>query len=358
MESKEEFQPHVPDAPHGTGPLPRADEKPRARKPQIEILEIRDDFVKFVLSNTDISMANSLRRVLIAEVPTICIDIVEIEANSSVLMDEMLAHRLGLMPLVSKRVDMMKYQRDCDCQGGCEMCQVNMSLDVVNVKDEPMLVTAADIVTEDNQFDVKPVTTRTLQEESSSSSSSTELAASSAGQAAGVNTDIVLVKLGKNQELKFTAKAIKGIGKEHAKWSPVATATYQMEPDVRINEKEMESLDENAKQEFVASCPTGVYYYNEIEQRVEVADPLRCMYCQECVRKSEELNIPNLVSIAPKPGRFIFSVEGTGSISVDQVVMMAMDALAGKLSMIEEAIHEEIEKGGMMDGGDTGSTYH
>jgi len=43
---------------------------PYARKPNIEILELKEDFIQFELSNTDLSVANALRRIMMAEVPT------------------------------------------------------------------------------------------------------------------------------------------------------------------------------------------------------------------------------------------------------------------------------------------------
>lgn len=74
-------------------------EMPNPRFPQIEIQELRDDFIKFELSDTDASVANAIRRVMIAEVPTLAIDLVSIEINTSVMTDEFLAHRLGMIPL-------------------------------------------------------------------------------------------------------------------------------------------------------------------------------------------------------------------------------------------------------------------
>jgi DNA-directed RNA polymerase II subunit RPB3 len=69
------------------------------RIPRIEIKELQKYHVKFELLDADLAIANSLRRIMISEVPTMAIDLVEVKENTSVLHDEFIAHRLGLVPL-------------------------------------------------------------------------------------------------------------------------------------------------------------------------------------------------------------------------------------------------------------------
>ena len=86
-------------------------------KPPIEILDSQDGILKFKISRIDVSVANALRRTMIAEVETLAITTVTIEENSGVLHDEFLAHRLGLVPFRHVRglagIREMKLNRLC-----------------------------------------------------------------------------------------------------------------------------------------------------------------------------------------------------------------------------------------------------
>ena len=84
------------------------------QEPTVRIRELKKDRVNFVLGNVDLAFANSLRRVVMADIPSIAIDMVEIEINTTVLPDEFIAHRLGMVPLISSNCDeAIRYTRVC-----------------------------------------------------------------------------------------------------------------------------------------------------------------------------------------------------------------------------------------------------
>jgi len=277
----------------------------------------------FVLSKTDASVANALRRVMIAEVPTMAIDLVEITENTSVLNDEFIAHRLGLIPLVSTRVDDFKYTRDCGCTGRCEDCSVTFDLDVKCDAEQTLYVTSQDLQCQDASRDVVPVD---LMDESGHGSSS--------------NAGILIVKLRKNQHLKLKAIAKKGVGKEHAKWQPTCGVVFQYDPEITLNHARLEEHDATRKADWVKSCPTKVYKYNDKTNQVEIEDARNCTFCNECKLKAAQLGKPDLVHIGMKPERFIFTVETTGSLRPDEVVFSALSVLKEKLTNLSEKIRE------------------
>jgi len=300
--------------------------------PEIEILTINSEFIKFVLSKCPLYLANALRRVMIAEVPTMAFDFVEIQENSSVLHDEFIAHRIGLIPLVSDNADQFSYSRDCECDGFCPKCSVKFKLDFEN--DDPIeskMVTSLHLVNEtdcddytdrDRCASVIPVDYREFNAES--------------------NVDdtydpIVIVKLGPGQRLKFTALAKKGISKEHAKWQPVSAVGFQPDPIIDIDQEEVMKLTPEQKQQFVDSCPTNVF---KVEAGQIIAEtPRNYHFTDDCITLAkEEFEMPNLVKIQAAEDRFIVTVESVGSLKPQDIVTRALDVLMDKLDNINRAL--------------------
>lgn len=77
-------------------------------------------------------------QVILSHVPTIAIDLVEIDENSSVLNDEFIAHRLGLIPILSRRAGDMK--SPFESEGDDDFTEVTFNLDMKCTDDSTMIV--------------------------------------------------------------------------------------------------------------------------------------------------------------------------------------------------------------------------
>ena len=106
-------------------------------------------------------MANALRRIIISEVPTMAIEMVQVAENTSCLNDEFVAHRIGLIPLVSENVERFEFHGQCQCEGFCRRCSVRYQLKKVCPPTMEMVeVTSNDIKLEpgeDETHGVAPV---------------------------------------------------------------------------------------------------------------------------------------------------------------------------------------------------------
>ncbi len=150
---------------------------------KFHVLEKSDKKITFILEDTDAGFANALRRIMANEIPTMAIENVDFEENSSGLFDEIIAHRLGLVPLRYNR-KIYRTKDKCRCGGkGCSSCEVVLVLE----KTGPAIVKAGDMKSSDDS--VQPT-----------------------------DPEIHIVELYENQRLKLEAVAQLGFGKDHAKW--------------------------------------------------------------------------------------------------------------------------------------------
>jgi DNA-directed RNA polymerase II subunit RPB3 len=266
---------------------------PYANRSKIFITELTNGNVKFTLIDTDLSVANALRRVFLAEVPTVAIDYVNIETNNSVLNDEFLALRLGLVPLVSDEiVERMTYHRDCTCTDSCPDCTVHFTLHVICSTDAPRSVYTTDLNSE-NQFVVRTADTEETEEGSGRD-----------------NHGILLAKLRRGQEIKLTARARKGFGKEHAKWSPCAAVAFEYDPDNALRHTLLTKTDEWPRSEFSA------------------------------LKNSDEREAP----YEPHgiPTQFYLNVESSGALKPENIVLAGLRVLKQKLSDLQTQLSQQI----------------
>ncbi|KAG5651770.1 hypothetical protein H0H81_007523 [Sphagnurus paluster] len=199
------------------------------QEPTVHIRELKKDSVNFVLKNVDLAFANSVRRVMMADIPTVAIDMVEIEINTSVLPDEFIAHRLGMVPLGSSNCDeAIRNTRDCTCLAGCDSCSIMLLLDVQCNDHSTMDVTS-------HHLDVVPPGTPGTWSQEGDSEAGEELSKRGEGFGRPVGKDdgsppILICKIRKGQHLKLKCVAKKGIAKEHAKWSPCSAVSFEYDP--------------------------------------------------------------------------------------------------------------------------------
>ncbi|KAF8906526.1 DNA-directed RNA polymerase [Gymnopilus junonius] len=245
-------------------------------EPTVRIRELKKDRVNFVLGNVDLAFANSLRRVMMADIPTVAIDMVEIETNTTVLPDEFIAHRLGMIPLISTNCDeAIRYTRDCICLAGCAFCSMMLVLDVACHDDNTMDVTS-------DHLEVIPY--QQADEDTSPQDDS--------GEELSKRTEFFGHPVGKrNCQGACEILPCSAVSFEYDPHNKLRHTTYWYETDVKAEWP----LSENAKEE-------------------------------EAPRDDEPFDFN------AKPNKFYFEVETDGSLSPQEVVMKGLSELQTKLA--------------------------
>lgn len=268
---------------------------------KIDFSSIGADSTSFVLNGSDIAFANALRRSMQSEVMSFAIEDVRIYDNTSALFDEMLAHRLGLIPLTT---DLQSYiPRDqCSCGGkGCAQCTVTLTMSV----EGPRMVISEDLISQDPA--VQPAV----------------------GQ-------VPIVKLEKNQKVVLEAQAILNRGLVHSKWQPVTICGYKnyplITPDTRCDGCGL----------CVDKCPMNILEVKGGKIAVKEGQDTQCSLCRLCEQECLNSGIGDepAIHIDRDQGRFIFSMESDGSLPASEILKQGLLYLKTQSDELLEALSE------------------
>jgi DNA-directed RNA polymerase subunit D len=211
--------------------------------PSVNILERADEKIVIKFNNVPRQYINAIRRTSISEVPTLAIDDVVILENSSVMHDEAIAHRLGLIPLLTN-LDRFVMPHECDCKStlGCSKCRVLLVLDS-EANEKTKVVMSGELVSEDEL--IKPV-----------------------------SKDIPIITLAPGQKLKFEAYARLGIGRDHAKWQPTSAAIVKDGKDenesILVIETNKALTAEETLMAAIDKINSKIKNFNHIIQHLEI----------------------------------------------------------------------------------------
>ncbi|MFO7925167.1 MAG: DNA-directed RNA polymerase subunit D [Halobacteriota archaeon] len=240
---------------------------------EVTFIERNERSATFLVRGVTPAFANGIRRAMIADVPTLSVDTVRVIENSSVMFDEQIALRLGLIPLTTPD----DYEPD-DI--------VTLAIDV----EGPATAYSGDLVSSDDQV-----------------------------QPADVNVPIIELKEG--QRLELEADAGLGYGKDHAKYQGGVAVGYRHLQRVEIGAEKGDYEDDDPQ------IIRGV-----IEEDGELIET-------ESFDNDLSQRYPGKeVTVEDVPNAFVFDAETDGSMSIDELVLKAVETLRIRADELEDAV--------------------
>jgi DNA-directed RNA polymerase subunit D len=251
---------------------------------KVKTLELKGNKGVIKIEDTAVYFVNSLRRVMLAELPKLAIDDVIIYDNTSALFDEMIAHRLGLIPIPTD-LKIMAFRNQCKCEGkGCPSCTVRYTLS----KEGEGVVYSGDLQPEHPSFAI----TETL---------------------------IPIVELGKEQRVILEVEAVLGRGRDHAKWQVVLAPRYDMETTIVVDKKRMSDV-----KAFLDDLPKDLVELKG--DKLELKDGARFTTLETYLDK----NTAEYIMVTKDQSKLIFSFETDGSMSAQAALQESISILTKK----------------------------
>ena len=293
---------------------------------KIKILKEEDNKIQLLLSKTDRSFANALRRSLISDTPKMAIDSVrfqlgtkeqdeEIWETTGPIPDEMVAQRLAMIPIPTVH-DKFHFQDECpnckdlvEADRGCLECQMIYTC-VVFGTEEGRWVTAGDM--------------KYLGEE--------------ALEIPDEYKSIPITKLMKGQMIEFYATAIMGRGRDHTKWSPACGVTFHPRRIGILNNKTKAKILWDMNLEISAKDFNKDGKLEDVDKVAILSDELN--HVGEGTEESRTFK--DAISLEEVAGEYILSFETDGSMSPKTAFMKAVEELTGRFGSLEKDLSSSL----------------
>jgi DNA-directed RNA polymerase subunit D len=260
---------------------------------KIEIKEVSDRECKLVVEGVNPYFVNALRRTLLSEVPKLALDKVTFYDNTSALFDEILAHRIGLIPIPTDPSTLNR-MGDVDAEG-----KPTYVVRYTLTKEGPATVMSGDLECEDKRF-------------------------------APVDARIPIVDLLAGQRLILEAEAVLGNGTQHAKWQVCSAVGYKYYPTAHVDNRKIKP--EQAKM-AVERTPKGILGLDG--GKLVVLQP-------DEVNKADEAEkiCGDGFRLEYDDRKFLFRFETDGSLKAEDALMKALDILKARFKAFQDAAAE------------------
>ena len=251
---------------------------------ELKLINQQKEKISFSISGVDHILVNTLRRMILEEVPTLAIEDINFIDNSSALSDEMLAHRIGLVPLTT---DLKSYVLPEEAKNENDpMAFLNLKMKVCG----PINVYSSELKSQDHK--IQPVYQKML-----------------------------IVKLLKDQNLELEATAILGSGKRHMKFAP-GLAYFYNTPIVKVKQKDAgEFEDKYPSQIFDKSGKID----SKLINTVQIADA-----CKNINK--------DIIEVTHEENSFEFHIESWGQLQMKEIMSQAVKLFQEKLDEFEKQV--------------------
>jgi DNA-directed RNA polymerases I and III subunit RPAC1 len=325
----------------------------------------------FEMIGIDVSFANALRRILISEVPTMAIETVFMWDNTSIIHDEVLAHRMGLIPINVDARYFEEYEEDEECEEGGDTTgaqnatdrntivfklAVSCSRSEAKAARGESYVDIDDSVLGNDELDEVAKAAAASRRKALNTPNrpftkhvySGDLEWVPQGDQANyfsnirpVHEDILIAKLRPGQAIELEAHARKGNGKNHAKYSPVATASYRLMPHLEI----IKPIYDEIAEELVYILEPGVFTLEQTDEsdppgtriKAKLSNPYACTMSRNFMRNPE---LASSIKMTRIPNHVIFTVESVGMASPGVLVAEALRVLQEKCQRLDSMLED------------------